>query len=67
MPVRGSPLGLSDEELEANAEVNPERDLPRARAWNEEHMPEPFDQLNLADEDPNDPATVNPDDEPTPN
>lgn len=64
MPVNGSPLGLSDDELEANAEVQPDRDLPLARQWNSEFMPSPFDKLLTAPEDPNDPAT--PDDEQRP-
>lgn len=57
MAVRGEPLDLSDDELEAQAEVDPERDLPSARDWNERNMPSPYDGLNTARPDPNDPAT----------
>lgn len=62
MPVTGSPLNLSDDELEANAEVTPDRDLPMARDWMETHVPEQFRGFWTAREDPNDPAT--PEDEP---
>lgn len=57
MPVSGSPLDLSDEELAANADVSPERDLPLARDWKEKHLPAPLGNLLEAREDPNDPAT----------
>lgn len=57
MAVRGDPLDLSDDELDAAADVSADRDLPSAREWNARHMPAPFDQLNEAPEDPNDPAT----------
>lgn len=63
MPARGSALDLSDDELEANAEIIPDRDLPAARDWMTTHVPGPFQSFWTAREDPNDPAT--PDSEPT--
>lgn len=56
MPVQGDPLDLSDDELEANAEVRPERDLPLIREWVDRYVPSPFDTFFTAREDPNDPA-----------
>lgn len=61
MPVRGSRLELSDEELDARADLSPQRDLPGAREWAERSFPDPWAGLAMADEDSNDPAT--PDDE----
>ena len=63
MAVDGEPLGLSDDEIEARAEVDPSRDLSSAREWNERNMPEPYDTLVEAPEDPNDPALSDDDEE----
>lgn len=63
MAVTGSPLDLSDEELQASAEIAPERDVPRARQWAEDYFPSPFESLLTAREDPNDPATPDTEDE----
>ena len=57
MAAKGSPLDLSDEELDAAADLSRERDLPSAREWNDRYMPEPYDRLNYAEPDPNDPAS----------